>query len=563
MDISDRQLSDILISAKLISKEDLEKAKEASESFGKSLEQTLVERGFISDEYIGQAIADSFKIPLAKIKGSIIPLSVLEIIPEAAARSHQVVPFERDGKILKIAMSDPKDFETIEFIKKKTDLNIKVFYIPPSELRNTLSQYKRNIKREFAKIIEENVSKTSGRVVDNLVQAAKELPVVKVLDTIMQYAVAEKSSDIHIETSEDKVIIRFRVDGVLRDIINLPREISSALVARVKILSNLKIDEHRQPQDGRFKYTQEDYNISIRVSIIPSFFGEDIVMRLLFESDRPKSLEELGVTGKNAQIVKNSITKAHGMILVTGPTGSGKTTTLYSVLNMLNSTRVKICTVEDPIEYGVSRISQIQVNPQTGLTFSAGLRALLRHDPDIIMVGEIRDADTSHIAIHAALTGHLVLSTLHTNDAPSAIPRFTDLGAEPFLISSTVNVVIAQRLVRKICSNCTESFKPNKDLIKEFSESSGIDKIKLSKQKFYHGKGCEECGNSGYKGRIGIFEIFEMDDDLIELVLRKASVGEIKKLAQKKGMKTLVEDGVDKIAQGITTLEEVLRVTKE
>lgn len=561
MDLSNDQIGEILVNAKLISIDQLNEAKTASDSFGKPLEEILATKNLLSEEKVLSSIAKYFKVPLAPIKKKIIPLDVLETIPEAAARTHEVIPFEKENHILRVAMTDPKDFETIEFIKKKTDLEIEVYYINSRNLRDLLGQYKRNIKKEFANIIEENISK--AKVGDELSKAAEELPVIKVLDTIMQYAVAERASDIHIENLENKVIIRFRVDGVLRDIITLDKEISPALIARVKILSNLKIDEHRQPQDGRFKYSEDDYEISIRVSIIPSFYGENVVMRLLFESERPKSLAELGITGDNAKIIESNITKAHGMILVTGPTGSGKTTTLYSILNMLNSTGVKICTVEDPIEYGISRISQIQVNPQTGLTFAAGLRALLRHDPDIIMVGEIRDADTTNIAIHAALTGHLVLSTLHTNDAPSAIPRFIDMGAEPFLVASTVNVIIAQRLIRKICEHCKVEIKPNKEIIEEFSHSSGINKQQLLKQKYFDGKGCPECGDSGYKGRIGIYEIFEMDDDLQALVLKKSAVSEIRNLAEKKGMISLVKDGLAKIAEGQTTIEEVLRVTKE
>lgn len=561
MDLSKELFEKILLDAKLVDQDKLNEIKEVAESFAKPLEEVLVAKNVLSEEKMYAAIANYFKVPLAPIKKKIIPNEVLEIIPEAAARNHEVIPFEKEKRTLKVAMVDPQDFETIEFIKKKTDLKVEVYYIDPKNLRDLLGQYKKNIKKEFSQIIEENVSKT--KTTDELSKAAEDLPVIKILDTVMQYAVAERASDIHIENSEDKVIIRFRVDGVLRDIISLDKNVSPALIARVKILSNLKIDEHRQPQDGRFKYSEDDYEISIRVSIIPSFYGENVVMRLLFESERPRSLNELGITGDNAQIITNSITKAHGMILVTGPTGSGKTTTLYSVLNMLNSTDVKICTVEDPIEYGMSRISQIQVNPQTGLTFAAGLRALLRHDPDIIMVGEIRDAETANIAIHSALTGHLVLSTLHTNDAPSAIPRFIDMGAEPFLVASTVNVVIAQRLVRKICDHCRIEIKPNKEIIKEFALSSQIKEIVLLKQKYYQGKGCTECGDSGYKGRVGIYEIFEMDDDLRGLVLKKSAVSEIRNMAEKKGMKSLVEDGLSKIAEGMTTIEEVLRVTKE
>ena len=345
--------------------------------------------------------------------------------------------------------------------------------------------------------------------------------------------------------------------------ITLPKNIQDALVARVKILSNLKIDEHRLPQDGRFKFSSGNTKIALRVSIISTFFGENIVLRLLSESERPLTLSELGFTGRNLTIVEGALKNNHGMILVTGPTGSGKTTTLYSLLNILNSPETKICTVEDPIEYGFRRISQIQVNPKIGLTFAAGLRSLLRHDPDIIMVGEIRDEDTATISIHSALTGHLVLSTLHTNDAPSAIPRFLDLGAKGFLVTSTVNVVIAQRLVRKICQKCVTQFNPDKTALKILSQTIGKNYQSLVNKKYYKGSGCIECHKTGYKGRIGIYEVFEMDDDLRALVIKKVSVGELSKVAKKKGMTSMLEAGFEKVAARITTLDEIMRVARE
>ena len=380
------------------------------------------------------------------------------------------------------------------------------------------------------------------------------------MDTILEYASGEGSSDIHFEAMETTFLIRFRIDGVLRDILSLPKTIHAGIVARIKILSQLKIDEHRIPQDGRFKFKVQENYIALRVSILPSFYGENIVLRILPESARPLSLEELGLTGHNLELVRHNIRKPHGMILVTGPTGSGKTTTLYSVLNILNTTEVKICTVEDPVEYGIGRVNQTQINLQAGLTFAAGLRSLLRHDPDIIMVGEIRDKETAEMAIHSSLTGHLVLSTLHTNDAAGTIPRFLDMGAEGFLVASTLNLVIAQRLVRKICTSCIETYVPSAETITYLKRFLGEGELS---HQFYRGKGCPECNRKGYKGRIGIYEILEINDSIRALILKRVAAEEIADAGVKNGMTRLLRDGIDKASGGLTTIEEVLRVVRE
>jgi len=342
--------------------------------------------------------------------------------------------------------------------------------------------------------------------------------------------------------------------------LSLPKSIHQAIVARIKILSKLKIDEHRIPQDGRFKFQIKNSFIALRVSILPGFYGENIVLRILPESARPLSLEELGLAGHSLELVQKNIKKPHGMILVTGPTGSGKTTTLYSILNILNTTAVKICTVEDPVEYGIRRVNQIQVNPAAGLTFAAGLRSLLRHDPDIIMVGEIRDKETAEMAIHSSLTGHLVLSTLHTNDASGAIPRFLDMGAEGFLVASTLNLIIAQRLVRKICTSCIEPYEPSSE-IRKYLEKTIPDSTQLTK--FYRGKGCQECNFKGYKGRIGIYEVLEITDTIRNLIIKRVPADEINKQALLEGMNSLLTDGINKASGGATTIEEVLRVVRE
>lgn len=560
MKIQPAKLKEIVLKAGFVSEEDFNKAAKAAQELEKPLEDILIFRGLINEESLGQLIAEHFKVPFASLRHKIIPLEVLELIPENLARSYRILPFEKTDKDLHLAMEDPEDFEAVEFAKRQTSLKIKPFFATSEAVAKGLSQYKKNIRREFEKIIEENVRKTKTIKGKDLTKAAADIPVIKILDTILEYAIAERASDIHIELLEKELVVRYRIDGLLRDIIILPREVHPVIVARVKVLTHLKIDEHRIPQDGRFKFQIDEDFISLRVSIIPAFYGENIVMRLLFESARPLSLEELGLIGKNFEVLKKNIEKPHGMILVTGPTGCGKTTTLYSILNILNTTEVKICTIEDPIEYGMSRVTQIQVNPETGLTFAAGLRSLVRHDPDRIMVGEIRDKETVEMAIHSALTGHLVLSTLHTNDAPGAIPRLLDMGAEGFLVASTVNVIIAQRLVRRICTNCIERFKPEEKSLELIEKRFGL---KTKGQDFYRGKGCEECGGKGYKGRVGIFEILETNDEIRELILKKVASEEIRKAALKAGMASILADGLDKVAAGITTVEEVLRVVQE
>ncbi len=561
MQLAAEELKKIIVGSGFIPEKDYDATAKTAVELEKDVLDLLVFRGLINEETISKLIADYFKVPYGNVGRASIDDSILALIPEKMARVYRIVPFEKTGKTLKIAMENPEDFEALEFAKRHTGLTIIPHYTNRDDINKALGQYKKSIKDDFQKIITENIKKaTPGRAEEDLVKAAEEVPIVKILDTVISYAVAERASDIHIETLSDQVLVRFRVDGVLRDIVKLQRGIEEALVARIKILSDLKIDEHRVPQDGRHKFTLDSEAISLRISIIPSFYGENVVMRLLPESNRPSSLEELGLTGHNLELMRANITKPHGMILVTGPTGSGKTTTLYSVLNILNTVEVKTCTIEDPVEYAIQRVTQIQVNAKTGVEFSAGLRALMRHDPDIIMVGEIRDKETAEIAIHSALTGHLVLSTLHTNTAAGAIPRFLDMGAEGFLLASTMNVIIAQRLVRKICDHCIIKYQPPDILIKKLSKDLGID---LEKQKFYKGQGCDQCNHKGYTGRIGIYEALEATEKIRELITGHSNSDDIQKLAVTQGMVTMLQDGLDKVASGLTTIEEVMRVVRE
>lgn len=558
MKLDSNTLKQILIGSGMVESAEFDDALQTSKELGKPVEDLLIFRGLINQENLSQLIADYFKVPYAKVEHLTIPSEVLNLIPERLAKNYKIVPIGQENGVIKVAMDNPGNVEAIEFVKRHTGMSVHPHYASESGVKQLLSQYKRNIRGDFDEVIAENIKK--AELEGNMLQAAEKLPVIKVLDTIFEYAVAERASDIHIELQDTEVVVRFRIDGVLQDIIKLPRGIEEALIARIKILSNLKLDERRVPQDGRHKFDLNGEQVSLRISIIPGFYGENVVMRLLRESARPLSLEELGITGDNLALVEENIKKPNGMMLVTGPTGSGKTTTLYSILNILNTVKVKICTIEDPIEYGINRVTQIQINPKTGLTFAAGLRALLRHDPDMIMVGEIRDGETAEIAVHSALTGHFVLSTLHTNNAPGTIPRILDMGVEPYLAASTINLVIAQRLVRQICNVCRIEYAPQENLLKKLQVDH---KTNISEMKFYKGKGCNECRGTGFTGRIGIYEILNVDEDMRGLISNRATTDQIRGQAHKAGMNTMFEDGLEKVASGKTTIEEVLRVAED
>ncbi|MCK5320880.1 type II/IV secretion system protein, partial [Candidatus Parcubacteria bacterium] len=445
----------------------------------------------------------------------------------------------------------------------------------PENIKETLKQYHKSLKAEFNYLSDD---KGELEETKDLKKLAADLPVVRIVDTLLEYSIIEGASDIHIEPEEKNVLVRYRIDGILRNVMVLPKTVQSGIIARIKILANLKVDEHRLPQDGRFKIATNEYKVAFRVSIIPAFDGEKIVLRLLNEKAQVLTLEQLGLQSAPLKVLKANVKKPHGIILVTGPTGSGKTTTLYTVLNILNTPEVNISTVEDPIEYRMPHVNQSQVNAKIGYTFASGLRAFLRQDPDIIMVGEIRDQETAEIAVHAAMTGHLVLSTIHTNSAAATMPRLSEMGIPTFLIATTTNIIIAQRLVRKICPNCIQSFNLDEETIKELEKQLSIENLlkTLEKEKiiidakkglksllFYRGKGCKRCSNSGYKGRIGIYEILENTEEISDLIRKNTDTNEINKQSVKKGMLTMVEDGFIKAKNGITTIEEIMRVTKE
>ncbi|HEX9503098.1 MAG TPA: GspE/PulE family protein [Patescibacteria group bacterium] len=547
------------------------------------VEDLLVDKKIVDEEKLASIAAGFYDAQYVDLKKlGELKKDILLLVPEPIARRHQVIAFGREGKKLNLGMSDPDDLQTRDAIKKKTDLEVMPFLISKGSLEYGLKQYHTSLEAEFAKIVskqekEEDKDKDAS-VADKLKEMAEEIPVVRVVDTLLEYAIFEKASDIHIEPEEKQVIVRYRIDGVLHDVMTLPKVIQPALIARIKVISNLKIDEHRLPQDGRFKVQKDSYNISFRVSTIPVFDGEKVVMRLLDESAKAMTLEELGFIHRNYEYIMRNVKKPHGALLVTGPTGSGKSTTLYSVLSMLNTKSVNISTIEDPIEYHLEGINQMQVNPKIGLTFAMGLRALLRQDPNVIMIGEIRDAETAEEAVHAALTGHIVLSTIHTNNAAGALPRLLDIGVEPYLIASTVNAVVGQRLTRSICQDCKEEYKIDKtyeeDLKKEYN-IEGLLKImrdekfvaaktkSLTELTFYKGKGCDKCGHSGYRGRKGIYEVMEVSVPIQELIMKQAPTSQIQDKAIEEGMIMMWQDGFIKCTQGQTTIEEVVRVSKE
>jgi type II secretory ATPase GspE/PulE/Tfp pilus assembly ATPase PilB-like protein len=470
-------------------------------------------------------------------------------------------------KTLSIAMSNPVDLDALSFVRQKTGLTVKSFAAGATDVVKAINQqYRQEIVGEVGEAIKETEQYDQIKTVDSkdIAQIIKSAPVAKIVSTILEYAVTSRASDVHVEPQEDRVRVRYRIDGILYDRLSLPKSVQESVLSRIKILSEMKIDEHRTPQDGRFNFRVEDKEVDLRISVLPTVFGEKIVMRLLRKSGGVPSLQELGLTGASLKNLETAMLKPHGIITVVGPTGSGKTTTLYSVLNKLNTTRVNIMTLEDPVEYQMPGINQVQINPAVGLTFASGLRSFLRQDPNIILVGEIRDQETTDLAIQAALTGHLVFSTLHTSNAAGALPRLVDLGAERFLLASTMTAILGQRIVRQICTHCKVSYAPLPQIVAEMKAVLGnLFPSANGELKLYKGKGCEDCGSSGYLGRIGIFETLPVSDKITALVLSNPDSSTIEKEAIAEGMITMKQDGYIKVLQGITTVEEVLRVAQE
>lgn len=553
MVVNNAAIQRLLLQNNAVTKEQIESAILLAPSLGKSFVDTLIYKNYISQDNLGKLIADAMGVGYVSLRGRNIQGDTLKLIPEDSAYASQVIPFERANGELHIAMADPTNFELINFLERKTGLVVKPYFTFPDQITAGLSLYKSDINEAIQRLTS-NVN-SLGK---DLTKAAEEVPIIKMMETIMDYAIAQHATDIHMEAQEQNSLIRFRIDGMLHDILVLDRAVQAALVARIKFLSNLKIDEHRLPQDGRFKYEHGGNRVAIRLSVIPTFYGENAALRILPETSRAQTLDELGFTAGNIKILTTEVHRTNGMVLLTGPTGSGKTTTLYSMLDVVNKPEVKISTIEDPIEYSMPRVAQTQVNTQTGMDFASGLRALLRHDPDIIMVGEIRDSETADIAVNAALTGHIVLSTLHTNDSTSSIPRLIDLGVEPFLISATLRAVVAQRLVRRLCPKCAEPITLSDEQIHELVRLTRFSADDLRNKDFKASHGCPDCSD-GYKGRFGIHEVFRMTEEMADLVLKRVSNDELRNLAVKQGMYTMFQDGIAKAAVGLTTIEEVFR----
>jgi type IV pilus assembly protein PilB len=580
--IEDTQLYKFILDSGLVSKEDLENAKKEADETGKRLGDILVTGGKITSDNLRRMQAYVLGIPFVDLKNRKLPADVLSLIPEPIARSHNIVAFKKSDNSLEVAMLDVNDLSAIDFIKKKVQLKILPRLTDSESLKEALVQYQKSLKAEFGDIIQKEtdnikmISEEKGEVTseEDLKKIAEDLPVVRIVDTLIKHAILQNASDIHIEPMEQQVLVRYRIDGLLHDAMVLPRQAGPSVSARIKVLANLKLDEKRLPQDGRFKVDMTNEKVSFRVSILPTYYGEKIVMRLLRENITGFTLEYLQFHGEGLERIHQALNLTTGMILTTGPTGSGKTTTLYTMLDILNQPDVNISTIEDPIEYQMARINQTQVRPEIGFSFSQGIRTLVRQDPDIIMVGEIRDNETASLAVNAALTGHLVLSTLHTNSAAGAIPRLLDMKVEPFLLVSTLDIVIGQRLVRRLTESKT-SLKLSKaefaQLEKRVDMNRVMEALKADKVlkpeatwddvSFY--KAVAGTDDDGFKGRVGIHEILKMTPTIKDLVMKSATTSEIEAQAKKEGMLTMLEDGIYKCAAGMTTIEEVLRVVSE
>ncbi|MEK7549340.1 MAG: GspE/PulE family protein [Patescibacteria group bacterium] len=562
------KLRELIVKEGLITEADFDGLLSEASRMGQNMEEVLVSRGIITVDYWHDFLAKYFGVERANLTRRQINETALRKLSENWARQKKTIIFDEESSgALDAAMEDPSDLSTVEFLKQHLKVDIKPFLATDEDLERGFAMYGRRFAEDFKKIIEENIAASLKQKLGSIEEAAAAVPIVAIIDNLIFYAANLKTSDIHIEIFEDNILVRFRIDGVLNEITRIPKDVHPALVARIKLLSGLKIDEHQKPQDGRFRYKAASYMIDIRVSVISTFYGEKVEMRLLSSTQKPLSLRELGMIEDMETIIRENIKKSYGMLLITGPTGSGKTTTLYSILNILNRPEVNIVTIEDPIEYNMKYVNQTQINPLAGVTFASGLRSILRQDPNIIMVGEIRDEETAEIAVHSALTGHLLLSSLHTNDASTAVPRLIDMEIPSFLVAAVLNAVLAQRLVRKICVDCIESFPPSTDLLESIKiqiKSLNLAVDFKAPKILYRGRGCLSCNQTGYSGRIGIFEILNIDEDIRkEIISPNFSLDNLVTLAKKKGMIMMFEDGLRKAEVGATTIEEILRVIRE
>jgi len=583
-----KTFEDFLFDKGLIDEPKLKSIKDEVVKGTESVNDIVLKGAFISDEDYAKAYSEFYDIPYISLLEKKFDEELLNLVPTQLAKTYTTVPFLHDtaNNSLHIAMLDPLDLQFISFLEKKLGFKIVAYISTPFELRKVVEEsYGKSIKEEVSEALEE-ISQTTLKIEESHqslenITSLKDAPVARIVNILLEIAVKGGASDIHLEPEETDMRIRYRVDGILSEKHTLPKEMQESVVARIKILSNLKIDEKRIPQDGRFKVQVGNTFTDLRISTLPTVNGEKVVIRLLKDEANVYTFKDLGLTGLSLKRFEEALLRSNGIILVTGPTGSGKTVTLATALSKLNTSKVNIVTLEDPVEIRVKGVNQVQVNPAAGLTFASGLRSFLRQDPNIIMVGEIRDGETAELAIQAALTGHLVLSTLHTSSSAGAIPRLIDMGVENFLLASTLNVVLAQRLVRKICENCKTSYDPPEELVKDVRNTlSGVNDSQLllsrdknmleavksvgqSGVKLYRGTGCNKCGETGYKGRSGIYEVLQVSESIKQLMLNKTPESEINKLAMEEGMLTLLQDGYIKALESITSIEEVLRVAMD
>lgn len=603
MRISDALVEKLLTAAGKVSAEQLKDLRAQKETEKKPLQDLVIRGNVVNEKELTKLYAEEIDVPFVELNTKEIKHEVLRLIPERIARQYNVILFgvEEDGSKL-LAMADPDDIQAISFLQKQLGDKIKVSVATNTNLQAALDQYRGTIGNELTKVISPE-DETEDEEDENIDEAdlAEDSPIAQTVNLLIEYAIRSGASDIHIEPRENYVSVRYRVDGILREANKLPKKVHGAMVSRIKILSNLKIDERRAPQDGRFKIQMGGETYALRVSTLPITEGEKVVMRILNESTKAAALDELGYWGISLENINQAILQPHGMILVTGPTGSGKSTSLFSILSLLNKPSINISTVEDPVEYRIPGANQVQLNPKAGMTFASGLRALMRQDPNVIMVGEIRDGETADIAVQAALTGHLVFATLHTNNAATCLPRLLDMGIEPFLIASTVRAVVGQRLVRRLCIDCRESVTPDAPTLKQIADIFGTDNPSVMKRvhqleeqalnggigkanggksqtntselattetkitRLYkaHDEGCESCGHTGYKGRLGIYEVLNNSIPIQKLIVSNSTSDTLQEQAIKDGMITMQVDGFIKALRGQTTIEEILRVTSE
>lgn len=556
MILPDAQLKELLLQSGLVDAKTIEDLLVFGKNSYVSLQDALIEKDIVPDKQLGSLIAGYLKLPFIVLSQVTIPEEILTIVPERLARKHKVISFGRDSESVHLAMADPTNTALIEMISKKTWQKVTPYFATERDIDNALQTYRKDLQQAFDNLVKKEIGSAED--------TANEAPVVRIVDLLVTAAYRDKASDVHIEPEERDSLVRFRIDGLLHDALRLPKNIHERMISRIKILSRLRTDEHLAPQDGKMRIKVDDEELDIRVSILPIADGEKVVLRLLASRFKQFSLIDLGMNETDLKKVTSAYNRSYGMVLSTGPTGSGKTTSIYAILKILNTREKNITTIEDPIEYRIVGVNQIQTNTKTDLTFSNGLRSILRQDPNVVFVGEIRDGETAGIAVNAALTGHLVVSTLHTNDAATALPRLIDMKVEPFLVATTVNVIIAQRLVRKICDVCKAPYViPRTELVRNLPEEvvkkQFNDAVQITA---YHAKGCKLCRFTGYSGRIGIFEVLEVTKEIRKLIAEKNDSDVISRRAVELGMTTMLDDGLAKVAKGMTTIEEVLRVTK-